>query len=372
MSTSSTVLQVIDLYKTFQAKGSPFSIGHDLLYAVNGVSFRIPRGHTLGLVGESGCGKTTAGRCIARLYEPNQGHVLVDPPDEVMAKLDPLITELDDLRDQGPVAEKDSREPAMTALRAKIRELAVPYDILSKKGKDLVAFRKRVQIVFQDPWASLNPQQTVRQILSEGPARFGIAEGKNAMKRYVSELLERVGLSDAALARYPHEFSGGQRQRIGVARALSVQPEVIICDEPVSALDVSIQAQILNLLQDLQQDMNLSYLFISHDLGVVRYLSDRVAVMYLGSIVEDAPSDDIFDTPRHPYTRSLLDSIPRLDGAMGELFGYVKGEPPSPVNIPKGCPFSPRCPKAEDRCTSHGPVWNREETRRTWCHFPEN
>jgi oligopeptide/dipeptide ABC transporter ATP-binding protein len=269
--------------------------------AVDDVSFQITRGETLGLVGESGCGKSTVGRTLLRLYRPTSGRIVFDGQD---------ITTLD---------------------TAELRPL-----------------RRRMQMVFQDPFASLNPRHSVGRIVGEPLRVHGLAERRNLDAR-VRELLEVVGLPADAVSRYPHEFSGGQRQRIGVARALALRPKLIICDEPVSALDVSIQAQILNLLEDLQSEFSLTYLFISHDLGVVRHISDRIAVMYLGRIVELADAVDLYDNPKHPYTASLLSAVPKGYEAAGAALTQritLTGDVPSPIDPPSGCPFHPRCPKA--------------------------
>ena len=272
------------------------TVGH--VHAVEDVTFTIYRGETLGLVGESGCGKSTTARVMTKLLEPTSGTI----------------------RFEGRDVTKYSRR-AMRPLR------------------------REMQIVFQDPYSSLNPRQTIGQIIA---APFAIHKTEGSTKKKVQELMHRVGLNPEHYNRYPHEFSGGQRQRIGVARALALSPKLIVCDEPVSALDVSIQAQILNLLQSLQRDFDLTYLFISHDLGVVRHISDRIAVMYLGRVVEVAPADVLYEDPRHPYTAALLSAIPKAEGD-GEVRRdriVLTGDVPSPANPPPGCPFHPRCPKA--------------------------
>ena len=299
------LLEVKRLSKSFLTRRGWLGRGGEDVRAVNDVSFTIARGKTLGIVGESGCGKTTMGRSILRLIEPTSGAVVFDGT-----------------------------------------------DVATLHGAALRKMRRRMQVVFQDPFSSLNPRMTVGAAVKEGILIHHLAEGREADNR-VKVLFEEVGLNPAYASRYPHEFSGGQRQRIGVARALSVEPEMIVCDEPVSALDVSVQAQVINLLQDLQRDRGLTYLFIAHDLSVVQHIADRVAVMYLGRIVEIGSSDDLYSNPIMPYTKALLSAVPRPEPGRRTARIVLQGEPPSPANPPPGCVFYPRCPhplKDED-CT---------------------
>jgi peptide/nickel transport system ATP-binding protein len=310
-SSQTPLLEIRGLTKVF-AQGGALSGGRRLVHALAGVSFTIARGETLALVGESGCGKSTLGRTVLRLYEPTAG----------------------ELRFEG-------------------------QDLLRIEGAALRTLRRRMQIVFQDPMGSLNPRMRVEDIVAEPLVVHGIGASRTERRERVRLLLGKVGLASEALRRFPHEFSGGQRQRIGIARALASGPDLVVADEPVSALDVSVQAQIVNLLSDLQSAEGLSYLFISHDLRVVRYLAHRVAVMYLGRIVELGPVAEIFSRPAHPYTRALLSAVPSTDPDRKRLRILLDGDPPSPVAPPPGCPFHPRCPvyaeKRQPRCLTELP-----------------
>ena len=323
---TSPILEVKDLTKFFplQSQGI-FSRVKGENKAVNGISFTLNAGETLGLVGESGCGKSTAGRTILKLYEPTSGSIIFEGED--ISKYSP----------------------------AKMKPL-----------------RTKMQMIFQDPYSSLNPRQTIGSIIS---ASYEIQKinPDGGVKRAVQELMECVGLNPEHYNRYPHEFSGGQRQRIGIARALALKPKFIVCDEPVSALDVSIQAQVINLLDDLRDDFGLSYLFIAHDLSVVQHISDRVAVMYLGKIMELAATADLYKSPHHPYTKALLSAIPIPDPIMERQREQIilSGDLPNPVNPPTGCVFNTRCWKAQDKCRTTEPVLMQIGASQVACHFPD-
>jgi len=319
LENNDTLIEVRNLKKFFK-------IGDSTLKAVNDLSFTIKRGETLGVVGESGCGKSTAGRTILRLYEPTEGDVLFEG-----------------------------------------------QSIMRLNNQEMKAMRRNMQMIFQDPYASLNPRMTVGDIIGEALDIHGLASGKERKER-IQELLALVSLNREHMNRFPHEFSGGQRQRIGIARALAVEPKFIVCDEPISALDVSVQAQVVNLLEKLQEKMGLTYMFIAHDLSMVKYISDRVAVMYLGKMVELADSDDLYSRPLHPYTQALLSAIPIPDPKVERTRQRIvlEGDVPSPMNPPSGCPFRTRCPKAMPQCAEAEPVWKEvEKGHFTACHLYE-
>ncbi|RYG14217.1 MAG: dipeptide ABC transporter ATP-binding protein [Burkholderiales bacterium] len=323
------LVQAVDLAKSFDV--SPPWLNRVIerkprviLKAVDGVSFEIEKGKTLALVGESGCGKSTVARLLVGLYEPSRGSLTFDGAD----------------------AHKTFKTPA---------------------GRDL---RRRVQMIFQDPYASLNPRWIVEDIIGEPLKEHGIITNAADLKARVGDLLKSVGLSPLDMVKYPHQFSGGQRQRISIARALATEPEFLVCDEPTSALDVSVQAQVLNIMKDLQRERGLTYLFISHNLAVVRHVSDQVGVMYLGRLVELADKQALFATPRHPYTRMLLDAIPKMHDT-GRARTPVQGEVPNPLNPPDGCTFNPRCPHANDRCRTERPALLDIQGIKIACHAVE-
>ncbi|HXI50933.1 MAG TPA: dipeptide ABC transporter ATP-binding protein [Candidatus Saccharimonadales bacterium] len=317
------LLEVQDLKVHFPVQTGLFTRAKEFVRAVDGVSLSLQAGETVGLVGESGCGKTTLGRAVIRLVEPTHGRILFEGED---------ITRLN--------------------------------------GEQLRSRRRRFQMIFQDPYGSLNPRMPVREIIGEALDIHRLAPDPAARRRRIEELLRDVGLDPVHAERYPHEFSGGQRQRIGIARALAVEPKLIVCDEPVSALDVSVQAQIINLLQDLQREHGMAYLFVAHDLAVVEHISRRILVMYLGRIVEAGDAKAVCQAPQHPYTKALLSAVPVVDPDSKRQRILLSGEVPSPIHPPAGCPFHPRCPLAEARCGTEVPPL-RETSPGRWaaCHL---
>ncbi len=325
---SANLIEVRGLKKFFPIKRGVFQRHVGDVKAVDDVSFDVGRQETLSLVGESGCGKTTTGRTLLRLLDPTAGSAIYYPEED-----------------------------------------APGVDLFALSTKELRPWRQHLQIIFQDPYSSLNPRLTVGNIIGEALRVHGVTRGAETEDR-VAELLVRVGLRKDALNRFPHEFSGGQRQRVGIARALALEPRFIVCDEAVSALDVSIQAQVINLLKDLQEEYRLAFLFIAHDLSVVKYISDRIAVMYLGRIVETAPTEELFADPRHPYTRALLSSVPSADPKARKQRIPLQGDVPSPINPPSGCYFHERCPVAEARCRESYPRTTQLSDRHTAsCHL---
>ena len=324
------LLEVRDLQKWFPMSKGMLQRQTVFVKAVDGVSIDVQPGETLGIVGESGSGKTTLGRCVSRLYEPTGGQITMRTNGETL-------------------------------------------DVSALRGRELSAFRKRAQMIFQDPYSSLNPRMTVLETVGEPLLVNNLARGRELEDR-VTEIILQVGLRVEHLRRYPHSFSGGQRQRIGIARAMVVKPRLVVADEPVSALDVSIQAQILNLLQDLQQQYALTYLFISHAMNVVRYVSDRIAVMYAGKLVELGQKQEVLSYPKHPYTEALLAAVPKLTQRKGGMRLVSPGEPPDLSNLPKGCVFVPRCKYAVDQCSEVMPELRTVGTQKTYvsCHLAES
>jgi oligopeptide/dipeptide ABC transporter ATP-binding protein len=323
-SQPKNLLEIKNLKTYYPVKGGFFKQTIGNVKAVDNISFEIRKGETFGLVGESGCGKSTAGRTILRLLKPTDGQIIFDGK-----------------------------------------------DITKVGGISLREIRRDLQMVFQDPYASLNPMQMVGDIIAEPIYNFG-RKSKKELKKEVMDLLEKVGLPEDAYYKYAHEFSGGQRQRIGIARALALRPKLIVADEPVSALDVSVQSQVLNLLKDLQEEFDLTFLFIAHDLSVVKYMSDRIGVMYLGNMVEIADKDSLYAEPLHPYTQALISAIPSPDPRKKKERIILKGDVPSPLNPPAGCPFHPRCPMAMEECSKKLPVLKEvKASHRVACHLYE-
>lgn len=324
MDDREPILEVQNLKKYFPVKGGGLLGGKVTNYvrAVDNISFRVYKGESFGIVGESGCGKSTMGRMLLRLLQPTEGKVFFEG------------------KDLASISEKEMRE-----------------------------LRKDIQIVFQDPFASLNPRMKIREIIEEPIINFNLAKSKEQTRQNVIQILEQVGITKEQMERYPHEFSGGQRQRIGIARALASKPKLIIADEPVSALDVSIQSQVLNLLKNLQKKYGFTYIFISHDLSVVKHFCDRIGVMYLGKLVEIADKKDLYAEPFHPYSEALLSAIPKPNPKIKKRRSILEGDVPSPSNPPKGCPFHPRCPRVMDICSEIKPHLVSIENRSVACHL---
>ena len=330
------LLIIKDLRKYFPVKSGIFKKVREYIKAVDGVSFNIYKGETFGLVGESGSGKTTTGLSILRLIEPTGGEVLFDIPPQLLDKINIL-------------------EGANKNIESKLKKLKNNYDITKKNKKEMREIRRKMQIVFQDPYSSFNPRMTMRDNIGIILKTHYPSMSRDEINNKILELFEKCGLAKRHLRRFPHQLSGGELQRASIARAISLNPKFIVLDEPTSALDVSVQAHILDLLQDLQKDLNLTYLFISHDLGVVEYLSDRIGVMYLGNIVELGKTEQIFKDPKHPYTKALIQSVPTPDPDKREKIKPLYGSIPSPRNPPPGCKFHTRCPYAKDICKRKAP-----------------
>ncbi|MGE8203251.1 ABC transporter ATP-binding protein [Heyndrickxia sp. NPDC080065] len=322
--TREKLIEIKNLKKYFPLKSSMFKKEKQVVKAVDDVSFHIFKGETFGLVGESGCGKSTLGRTLNRLYEPTAGEIIFDG-----------------------------------------------HDIASLNNKELQPYQKRMQMIFQDPYSSLNPYMNVEEIIDE-PLEIHTKLSKNERREIIIDILEKVGLKKEDMEKFPHEFSGGQRQRIGIARALAINPDFILCDEAISALDVSIQAQVINMLEDLQSELNLTYLFVAHDLSMVRHISDRIGVMYLGKMVEISKSDELYNKPLHPYTQALLSAIPIPDPikAKNNNREIITGELPSPIEMEKGCPFRSRCPFAKAICAEAEPQMKQiDNNHSVACHL---
>ncbi len=357
------LVDILDLKMHFPIRAGVFKRTVGYVKAVDGITFTIPRGKTVGLVGESGCGKTTAGRTLVGLYKPTAGEVFFDVPKEQVTEIMALKQQLEEYEHQR------SHQARQTA--EKLKELRTRYDLFSLPRHDLNRQRRRFQMVFQDPYGSLNPRIPIGDIIAEGLDIHKLYANKAERKAIVEDVMERTGIDPAYINRYAHEFSGGQRQRIGIARVLTLKPDLIVLDEPVSALDVSIQVQIIELLNALKRDFGLTYLFIAHDLSVVEYFSDYVAVMYLGKIVEIAQRSELYEHKLHPYTQALISAVPIPDPVTKRKRIILEGDVPSPISPPSGCPFHPRCSYAMEICKTDAPPMLEKSPGHTvacWLH----
>ncbi|BBE29986.1 peptide ABC transporter ATP-binding protein [Tepiditoga spiralis] len=386
MAEKKILLEVENLKKYFPVKAGVFKRVVAQVKAVDDISFKVYEGETLGLVGESGCGKSTSGMSILRLLNPTSGRILIEGHDTTpwfmnsfeskkyikktyVERFDELKNKLGNEKKVIETLEKDV-DKKYAKIYFKDGYHGLHEEMLSNIHEKRLFFRKNAQIIFQDPYSSLNPRMRIKNIIAEGMITHGIADSKEATE-IVGDLLEKVGLSREYLYRYPHQFSGGQRQRVGIARALALKPKLIVADEAVSALDVSVQSQILNLMYDLQKEFNLTYVFIAHDLAVVKHISDRIAVMYLGKIAELTSKEELFDNPLHPYTVSLMSAIPMPDPEYKKERVILQGDVPSPLNPPSGCRFHTRCPIAKDICSKKEPPLKEiSPDHFVSCHFP--